>query len=589
LAQIQLLLGEEEEAAKVLRMLVQQEPGDLSARQQLIRALALAGKASDAQRELAFLRPLDLHGAAELDRVLAEVGTDGSGHALLPVVEIFELAGKSAEEHKALRAQVDATLARVFRNLGTLHIQAGRVNRAGENFSDANQVHSENTAKALGRVDLSPAVPQLRVKLQGIDPAALKEAVFGGEPSAPVMGILRLLDNGQLREAEDGLHQLLAQRDEPKVRDLLGVLLSHLKRYDEAERELRAVIEVTPRSFSARQHLARVALLKSHRGQAAKHLRFAAELGQLERDLALELVAMEIADQRIPAANRQLRAVSRHFESTRATLQLAEIALGLGNYKLALDFSERARRFSPNSEEVLSTHARCALAARIPSTAWHSVESLARMHPTVAEHQVLLGQVWIQLGKMGEAADPLLRALELDPQHGAAFLPLGLVLNHESRYDEARTYLAKHLRSQPEDLEALAALAESEERLGDLEAAEERAQGVVAKDPNHATANLVLGMLHMRQGRFAEAREVLEKAALVKAAEKKAVTASSASAKAHYQLSLAYARLGDSESAERHLELYRKAQKGAEGTYALLEAVPSVSVPARQVTGEMQN
>lgn len=579
LAQAQLRLGEAEEAVKGLRVLVQQAPGDPAARQHLVRALALAGKADDARRELALLRPLDLSAAAELDRALAPAAGSEPGRALLPKIDTGELAEQGTEEREALRVQVSATLARVFRNLGTLHLQAGRVARAGGYFKEADTVHSGNTAVALGKVDLSPAMPQQAVKPQSIDPAALREAVFGGAVDEPVMAILRLLDDGQLDGAEEGLRELLAPGDDPALRDLLGVVLSHQKRYEEAEHELEAVIAVTPRSLSARQHLARAYLLSGRREQAAKHLRYGAELGALDRDLALELAAMEVADERLPAANRQLRAVSRHFESTRATLQLAEIASRLRNRKLALDFSERARRFSPNSEEVLAAHVRSALAAKIPSTAAQSIEPLAKMHPTVAEYQVLLGLVWIQLGNMGEAVEPLLRAVELDPRHRPAFLPLGLVLNHESRYDEARNYFAKHLRSHPEDLEALAALAEAEERLGELEVAEERARGVLAEDANHATANLVIGMLHMGQDRFAEAREALEKA----------VAAGPMNAKAHYQLSLACARLGDRDSAERHLELYRKAQEGPEGTYIRLEAEPAASTLEKQTTGERRN
>jgi Flp pilus assembly protein TadD len=55
-------------------------------------------------------------------------------------------------------------------------------------------------------------------------------------------------------------------------------------------------------------------------------------------------------------------------------------------------------------------------------------------------------------------------------------------------------------------------------------------------------------MVRMKQERYAEARDALVKAA----------TAGPASAKAHYQLSLAYARLHDEASAEKHRALYRK-------------------------------
>ena len=60
----------------------------------------------------------------------------------------------------------------------------------------------------------------------------------------------------------------------------------------------------------------------------------------------------------------------------------------------------------------------------------------------------------------------------------------------------------------------------------------------LAKSSEQATANLVMGMVRMKQGRYEEARDALTKA----------VSASPDSPKAHYQLSLAYARLGDEAS-----------------------------------------
>lgn len=577
LAQAQLQMGDAEVAARLLRVLVGQEPGDPAARGDLVRALALAGKLDDARRELGLLRPFDLTGAAALEKVLAEA--EPPQDALLPTIEVGELSGKSTEERAVVREQVNATLARVLRNLGTLHIQADRVRRAGEYFQRASTVDGGDTSKALGTVDLNPALPLQKVKAQAIDPAALVKSIFGGDVSEPVMNVLRLLDDGQLDASEEGLRRLLAEQDDPEVRVLLGVLFSHRKQYDAAESEFSVVIAANPKSLSARQHLARVYLLSGRRDLAAEQLRFAAELGDLERDLALELAAMEVADERLAAANRQLRNVSRQFASTRATLELAEIAMRLRNRKLALDYAERARRLSPNSEEVLATHVRAALTAKIPSTATQSVEPLARMHPTVAEYQMLLGRVWIELGNPGEGVEPLLRAVELDPQYSPAFLPLGLALNHERRYDEARTFLTRHLVSHPEDLDALAALAEAEERLGDLGAAEARARGVLDHDANHGTAHLVIGMLHMRQERFAEARAAFEKS-----------VEGGANIKAHYQLSLACARLGDRAAAEHHLEVYREAQKGVEATYVELEAQPTAgTLEKKEQPGETEN
>jgi predicted Zn-dependent protease len=60
----------------------------------------------------------------------------------------------------------------------------------------------------------------------------------------------------------------------------------------------------------------------------------------------------------------------------------------------------------------------------------------------------------------------------------------------------------------------LAARAEAEAGLGEGDAAEARVLRALARASGDGTANYVLGLLRLRQGRFAEAREALEKAAV---------------------------------------------------------------------------
>ena len=247
--------------------------------------------------------------------------------------------------------------------------------------------------------------------------------------------------------------------------------------------------------------------------------------------------------------------------SVRALIERSAVAADQRNLKRALEFAQRAVAAAPSSEEVLAVHTRRALAARIPSTATRSVEPLARMHPDVAEYKYLLGMVWTQLRNPGEAAEALLAAVALDPDLEEAFVPLGLALNHERRYDDARMYLERYLEAHPEDLEAMTALAEAEERLGDTASAETRVAAVLKRDAENPSAHLVAAMLHMRGQRFAEARTALERA----------VAADPQLAKAHYQLSQACIRLGDRACAEKHLEIYRRANLGPEGHLIQLE------------------
>jgi tetratricopeptide (TPR) repeat protein len=165
------------------------------------------------------------------------------------------------------------------------------------------------------------------------------------------------------------------------------------------------------------------------------------------------------------------------------------------------------------------------------------------------------------------AVEPLRQAERLEPNRALTLVALGLSLNGRKLYAEAKPYLLRALDLEPDNVEAVAALAESEDGLGEIQQAEAHAQRALAKASAHATSNLVLGMVRMKQERYAEARDALAAA----------VAADPASPKAHYQLSLAYARLGDEASARKEVELYQRKLKEIEEKVAQLRTATGLS------------
>lgn len=362
------------------------------------------------------------------------------------------------------------------------------------------------------------------------------------------------LTSGRGREAEQELRGILSRQESARVRDLLGVALSQQQRFDEAEREFRRALELDPNLGSAYQNLARLDLERERPREALATLRSAAEIGPLDRDLALHLAAAEAAAGRPEAAERQLESVARRFDSVQALLDLARLEVRRGKQQEARASLRRALELAPNSEEVLSAFARLSLALREPVPAVRALEALTRMHPSVPEHFYLLGVANLQIGENEGAADALGTSLELDPDRSRTLAALGLALNHQKRYGEARAALRRALELEPGNPEALAALAEAEEGLGDLESAERHALAVLERNDSHAGALTVLGTVRMKQQRYEEARDALGRA----------IATDPTSAKAHYQASLAYARLGDAENSKKHLELYREARQKTE-------------------------
>ena len=236
------------------------------------------------------------------------------------------------------------------------------------------------------------------------------------------------------------------------------------------------------------------------------------------------------------------------FQSVAALLQLARLQSGEGDAQGAMASLLRARTLAPNSEEVLSALAQVALTARLPVPAAGALDALTRMCPDVAQYQYLLGVALMTAGDPVRATDALQAADRLEPNRALTLAALGLVLNGRKQFVEAKSALTRSLELNPESPPAIAALAEAEVSLGEVDVAERDARRALAASPDEATAHLVLGLVNLQRERYAEARDAFIRAA----------TADPRSAKADYQLSLVYARLGDPAAAERSLESYRR-------------------------------
>jgi tetratricopeptide (TPR) repeat protein len=268
----------------------------------------------------------------------------------------------------------------------------------------------------------------------------------------------------------------------------------------------------------------------------------------------LKQAAADLAAGRRSLAATEFRSIATKYASVEALLQLARIQSGDGDAAGALATLVKARELAPNAEDVLNAYAQVAMATRSVPRAMEALDALTRLYPDVGQHQYLYGIALMQVGDMITAVDVLQRAAQLEPDRPLTLIALGLAFNNRKMYTEAEKPLARALELEPDNLEAVAAIAECEEGLGRTEPAEAHARRVLAARPEHGTANLVLGLVLMRGAHFAEARDAFLRAS----------AADPASPKPDYQLSLAYARLGDAANSQKHLELYQQKLRDVE-------------------------
>ncbi len=114
--------------------------------------------------------------------------------------------------------------------------------------------------------------------------------------------------------------------------------------------------------------------------------------------------------------------------------------------------------------------------------------------------------LWESVGQFTRGRADWLRALEIKPDLAEPLLHLGqIALTEGSRYDEAEDYLSRYLAVRPGHPEALLGLARCARGRGDVARARELLLQLLAADPDHAGAALLLGSIENAAGNDDEA------------------------------------------------------------------------------------
>ncbi len=155
-----------------------------------------------------------------------------------------------------------------------------------------------------------------------------------------------------------------------------------------------------------------------------------------------------------------------------------------------------------------------------------------------------LGVVYMKMNRLDEAADALRHAIKINDRIHLPQLNLGIVLNRQGKYREAAEILTKLQNSEPDRAEIHAPLVEA--LIGAQmwnEAEEEIKRAMAARGADETDLKIKMGMVLMRQSKFAAATVVL----------REAVKAEPDSALAHFNLGAALLQTGNLDEAEANL------------------------------------
>jgi len=376
-----------------------------------------------------------------------------------------------------------------------------------------------------------------------------------GMASAAAEGIdsaLRLAAAGRFAEAEKIL--LALEKAEPQnseVRYRLGLVLLRQQKLQDARARLESAAKLSPQSPLVWLALAQVRLRQGDSSGASRAAEQARLVAKREPTVARALLLYDV------------EAIRHHLESGKAeaAVELAKQAITRENaavlhnllgkaYTLqknpvgAVQELQEAIRLDPDQPQYYADLAGLFLDHRTPDPAEMVLKAAVQRFPKNAGLKRLEGVAYLGQGKMPQAIDAFLQAIDLEPDAEAGYASLEtLIPVAGDRLPEITQRLTAFAERRPETPVGHYLLA-----LASPNGAAEHLRRAVAAAPDFWPAQFELHKILKEDGKLGGAVAALEKVIALKPDH----------AAAHFSLAQVYALLGDREGARREREIHHK-------------------------------
>jgi tetratricopeptide (TPR) repeat protein len=312
---------------------------------------------------------------------------------------------------------------------------------------------------------------------------------------------------GRLTELALGYQRMLAANPQhPEALVGLSLVALSSRQYEAAVKMAAAAVGVAPQMGTAWVALGQV-LKSAGRSEEEEE----AYLRALRLDGMNALARMGLGELRLATARPEEAAAEFEMALRRQPLLLAA-HMGLGNAlammgrdQAALDRYEQALALRPRLPEA--EFAAGFVLARLGKTkeAERRYRRALVLRPDFAAAWMNLGSLLREQGREVFAEAALQRALELRPDLVAGWVNLAIFERERGRPEEAAACLRKAFALNPEQVETQVAWCQLQAAEGDLAGAWGWLRWALARDPAHAEAVNMEGILLHKEGRFQEA------------------------------------------------------------------------------------
>jgi tetratricopeptide (TPR) repeat protein len=466
------------------------------------------------QESVALMSRGDLEGAEQEARLaLRDPSTRALAWASLGTIRVEQKKYDEGVEFLATALRLSPRLVGARISLGDVYLLQGKKDKAREMFREALRIDPENHSARFGLAQVESASGNFGASL---------------EAAAPVLP--------DLRRSAGGILLLAADYAGLKRTDSLRVLVPDWE-------QLPQVSVTSCTDFASL--LAKNGLVQ----EALEVLEKAKSDGEASYDLALALANLQFWKGDLAKASQSYEAaLGLKQDCVLCLRQIAKIAEQQKDFEKALGYLIRAKRLQPEDPEILFELGKACLEMDLFDDSIAALQQAVELQPENDSFRYVLGSARVSKKQYKEAEALFATLLKRRPNDGVLNYAMGSVLFLDVQPDQAERYLQKSIEVQPNQSGAYYYLGLVAEGRGEEDRATGILQDVVRRYPDYGPAYEALGRIWLKERKFTEAQQALEKAILL----------DPSSAKAHYQLGMLLGRIGKREDGDKELEIAQK-------------------------------
>lgn len=352
----------------------------------------------------------------------------------------------------------------------------------------------------------------------------------------------RYFDKAQYREAEIQFQNAI-QTDSHYAEAHYKMSLAAMKLDDwqTALQELNTTLQIQPDFYPAHLELAKLLILARHFSEAKEHLDLLQQKQPQNPEVFLARSNYDAATGNIGAALADLNEVLKLDKNrSDAYLNIGVLQMQGQQFDAAEAAFKKAAEISPKSENALVMLGNFYQSrGRFPEAEQYYRKAIAAA-PDDPNLRTILAGLFVAENRNGQAEDYLRESKKDFPNNSEGYRLLGNFYYGNGQFDKASTEYASLFQEHPKDLIVKKNYIQLLILTNRLDEARKLNDEVVKAKPDDQDAQIYKAEIDVRNGKASEAATTLQ--AVLKNDPNNAI--------AHYQLGLAYDRLGDSNKAE---------------------------------------